>query len=555
MEKEAEGRRGEYRIFGPPGTGKTHTLMKNIRRAAEKFGGENILCASFTRAAAEELVSRIGAGDVDVPPRAVGTIHSLCYRALGSPRLAESDIEGFNAAAPLWARLSKASAASAGAMEDAPGEDAGAAQDGDSLLAMYNLLRNRLVPTEAMPTRIQAFAREWEGWKADADAKDFTDLLEIGAKTMIYAPNNAKVLFVDEAQDLTPLQFQLVRSWGKSVRFYIVSGDDDQLLFSWSGASPDPLIDGECPPERRIVLNQSYRVPAAVHRLAAGWISRVSRREPKEYRPRDFEGAVTLSGATFSNVEPLYRRVMETVEQGKTFMFLAATSYMLRRSIIPALKEWGVPFHNPFRRTQGEWNPLRASKVNRLLDFVRPSGPEYGGFKLWTPQQLKSWTDICISSGLLKRGGKKLIGRFCELEDWSTDQLLDLYDAAFEPGALDSATELRPAWLFDCLAAEKRNSYEFPISIWERGGHDALFDRPRVLVGTIHSVKGGEADVVALFPDISPMAHAALTGVGGVDPVEAKDAVIRQFYVGMTRAREELIVCSAATRFNVEAVR
>jgi superfamily I DNA/RNA helicase len=551
---DQDSKKGEYRIFGPPGTGKTHTLTRNIRRAAEKFGGENVLCASFTRAAAEELVSRVRGQELDVPPRAVGTIHSLCYRALGSPKLAEANIDGFNSACPPWARLTKASSASPGAMEDAPGDEAAGSSDADTLLAQYNLLRNKLVPEEVMPSSVRAFAKEWEGWKADADVMDFTDLLEIGAKTMLYAPNNAKVLFVDEAQDLTPLQFQLVRAWGKSVEFYILSGDDDQTLFQWSGASPEPLIDGNCPPERRIVLAQSYRVPAAVHRLASSWIGRVSRREPKEYKPRDHEGAVTLSSATFRDISPLYGKIVETLEDGKTFMFLAATSYMLRGAVIKTLKEWGIPFHNPFRRTQGEWNPLRPSKVNRMLDYLKPMGPEYGGFKLWTPQQLQSWTEVCAVSGLLKRGGKKKIASFCQIEDWSTDQLLDLYEAVFEPQALDEAVCLKPHWFQGRLTADRVDSYGFLSDICEKRGHDVLTKRPGVLVGTIHSVKGGEADVVALFPDISPVSHRALAGVDGVSPAEARDAIIRQFYVGMTRAREELVVCEPATRFNVRAV-
>ena len=67
-----------------------------------------------------------------------------------------------------------------------------------------------------------------------------------------------------------------------------------------------------------------------------------------------------------------------------------------------------------------------------------------------------------------------------------------------------------------------------------------------VVVGTIHSVKGGEADDVIIFPDIS---------LAGQREVEAssdgRDAAIRQFYVGMTRARERLIICNPAGRFHV----
>jgi superfamily I DNA/RNA helicase len=61
-------------------------------------------------------------------------------------------------------------------------------------------------------------------------------------------------------------------------------------------------------------------------------------------------------------------------------------------------------------------------------------------------------------------------------------------------------------------------------------------------VGTIHSVKGGEADVVFLFPDMSQAGDAAYQRHG-----PARDAVIRLFYVGMTRAREALYLADGAS--------
>jgi superfamily I DNA/RNA helicase len=59
-----------------------------------------------------------------------------------------------------------------------------------------------------------------------------------------------------------------------------------------------------------------------------------------------------------------------------------------------------------------------------------------------------------------------------------------------------------------------------------------------VIVGTIHSVKGGEADVVFLFPDVSRAANTAYQRFG-----PERDSVIRLFYVGVTRARKTLYIC------------
>ena len=79
---------------------------------------------------------------------------------------------------------------------------------------------------------------------------------------------------------------------------------------------------------------------------------------------------------------------------------------------------------------------------------------------------------------------------------------------------------------------------QFPTGVALAGGTAALEESPRVIVGTIHSVKGGQADVVFLFPDLSPAGDAAYQRHGA-----QRDSVIRLFYVGMTRARHTLYVC------------
>jgi superfamily I DNA/RNA helicase len=82
----------------------------------------------------------------------------------------------------------------------------------------------------------------------------------------------------------------------------------------------------------------------------------------------------------------------------------------------------------------------------------------------------------------------------------------------------------------------------YPMQVYARGGREALDKDPRIVVGTIHSVKGGEADVVYLFPDLS-IAGGREWGVVG----RGRESVRRLFYVGATRARETLVLCGASS--------
>ena len=433
----------EFRVFGPPGTGKTTWLVKQVRRAAEKYGGEKVLCCSFTKTAATEMVNRITPPDEEplIPDSSVGTLHAICYRALGSPTLAETKISQWNAEHPDLG-LSKKS--SARVMEDGLDEsDTPEEGSADALLAMYSAFRNRLIPYEEMPAQVQHFAKLWEGWKQDCDLMDFTDLLVSGSKELYYPPNGASVAFVDEAQDMTPLQLKVVRNWEKSLRFYILVGDDDQCIFRFSGASPDALIAGDIPQENKIILKQSWRVPASVHRLAEKWIKKVSVRESKEYLPTDREGAVRrLPGATVKDARPAVVDAAKQIAAGRTVMFLTACSYHLRTSIIPLLKEHGIPFWNPYRVTQGEWNPLRGSKRDMLAAYLEPDGPELGGVRFWSAPQLARWSASCAFEGLLRRGARTRIEELAKHKDADGDELLDFYTDWFEPQGLDAAMSL-----------------------------------------------------------------------------------------------------------------
>lgn len=74
----------EYRLHGPPGTGKTRALADVwVPRAADKFGASNVVICSLTKTAAAEIASR----DLPIPRENVGTLHALAFRALSRPTI------------------------------------------------------------------------------------------------------------------------------------------------------------------------------------------------------------------------------------------------------------------------------------------------------------------------------------------------------------------------------------------------------------------------------------------------------------------------------------
>lgn len=533
----------EFRIFGPPGTGKTTNVSRQIRRAVERFGRESVLVTSFSRTAAAELAGR----DLPISPDRIGTLHSHCYRALGAPEIAEANVEEWNRENP---HLKITPVRKLGRIDgDESSEDDDQEMEGDRWLRDVNRYRGMMIQPEWWPVNLRAFEARWRQYKAAHGLLDFCDLIDTALRDVPFAPRHPSVIFADEAQDLNRMQLTLIRRWGERANYFILAADDDQAIMTFTGASPEAVLDPDIPDEHKIVLKQSYRVPRAVHAAADRLIRQVTRRQEKIYLPRPADGVCTYaSGAWRSPEYWILKTAMEHLERGQTVMFLASCSYLLR-PVIQVLRKNGIPFHNPYRKANGFWNPLRVgrrgSAASRVLALLTAHPGIGEAHRLWTHGDLALWAEWVVSKGILKHGVKKRL----QATDPEQPVSIETLDDLFEPGALDELLACFEGdqrtllhWWQHRLTADVGKRAEFPAQIAASHGPRALVDPPRVIVGTIHSVKGGEADVVFLFPDLSQAGDAAYQRFG-----PPRDAVVRTFYVGMTRAREVLYIADRAS--------
>ena len=524
----------EFRIFGPPGTGKTTFLAKEIVQATKTIDPAQILVASFTKAAARELGSR----DLPIPQENIGTLHAICYRALGQPELAETHVKSFNEVCPDYA-INQAKNNT-----DESAIDQNHSCRGDELFYQYQINRAKLIPKENWLTSVQGFATRWEDFKKQNSYSDFTDLIERASNEMIFTPNNTTVGIFDEVQDFTPLQIQLVRRWGKQYDYFLLAGDDDQLLFSFAGATPEAFLYPEVPKEQKRFLTQSYRVPRKIQALAQRIIERVKKREIKTYKPRDEEGAIYRTNASYKRPADIIGMAKALTDKGKSVMILSSCAYMLIPTLT-TLRNEKIPFSNLFKQSRGDWNPLTpengVATIDRIRAFTEPHGPDYGGFKLWTPHQLSMWMDLVKGTGIFVRGSKKKFKN--KIDNLKSNQdYLDLIPEIFTEEGLNSAINLDQKWLVGHVTAAKAKSIAYPLEIYDKFGDEANKRASLLTVGTIHSVKGGEADVVIMYPDLSFKAMKHYMAKQGIE----YDSILRQYYVGVTRTRDTLVLAAPA---------
>jgi superfamily I DNA/RNA helicase len=510
-----------------------------VPKAAERFGPENVVISSLTKTAAAEIASR----GLKIPEQNVGTLHALAYRALDRPEIGETKIAEWNEAEPLYAMSGGSTAI------DEPQQRTERGSTGDQLCAQSQLLRHNRVPRSKWPHGPQQFQAAWDRWLASEDMMDFTGLIEAALEDVSVAPGNPAVFLVDEAQDCSVLELDLIRHWNESAEYTVLAGDGDQSIYGWRGASVRAFLSPGLPEENNFHLTQSYRISKAVHAFASRWIKQAAYRYAVNYEPTEVEGEVRRSMGSSRAVDPIMREIQEDLDDGKQVMVLATCGYMLSR-VIRALREEGIPFHNPYRPAHGGWNPLRGGS-RRLLAFLRPDPRVNPQPRLWTWREAQEWVELLKSSGTLPSGAKKKVRK---LADDRPNALIDPKTGPKVFGAhtwdelqyrFRRGTEIE--WLRDRTLPSKRKMMEYACNIAEKQGGRVLAEEPRLVVGSIHSTKGSECDCCYLFPDLSSSGMREWTG-----GAEGRDGVVRTFYVGATRAKEKLVLASRASALAVE---
>ncbi|WP_168921902.1 UvrD-helicase domain-containing protein [Polaromonas vacuolata] len=274
--------RSVRRIYGPPGTGKT-TKLVNIAKAAIEGGirPEDIGYFAFTNVAADEARDRI-ANNLDLEPARFAnfsTLHSLTTRMGGNEGKSlcqKEHLQRFDSnigTREEWLRagdpfsvvvrpehpvLSQYSIMF-NRKQQKPTFEGKSLDDALSILSRYYGL---IIDTSRVAEFTEKYFQEYEFFKKSNNLADFNDVIFSVAKASFPAEKipTFELLIIDEAQDLSALQWDVVTKLSSKAKETIIAGDDDQAIMESFGAAPH--LFNEFPttvPDE--VLPVSYRLP------------------------------------------------------------------------------------------------------------------------------------------------------------------------------------------------------------------------------------------------------------------------------------------------------
>jgi superfamily I DNA/RNA helicase len=412
-------------ILGGPGTGKTYRLLQVLKEELALVPAEQIAYVSYTRQGTYQGVS-LAKEEFDLTEdacRYFRTLHSIAFRHL---KATTNDMMSAKDYAFFSEKLG--------------------VENWQEYLKFEELQRNNaevaalIYNEEGLDAyTAQYISLNYKKYKEYYKKKDFSDLLEHIVDNHVTLP--VSVAIIDEAQDLTTLQWKAVRMLFKDVDRLYIAGDPNQAIYDWAGADYKYFM--KMSSDSVEVLETTYRLPRKIWELGKKLHAMIDESTPYPNKCVKEEGVLRELGT----LEHL------VIDKRETYLFIArAQCYLL--DIEEALQEQGILYTN----TEGE-----CSVKKKYLKIV----------EAWfTYKKTRVLTDEILHA-LAPTFGENVVRTIRR----KTAQEFD----------------------FTFLDTMKTDDKEYLFQVGLREGYTA--NSRAIRITTMHKVKGAEADNVYVLLD------------------------------------------------------
>jgi DNA helicase-2/ATP-dependent DNA helicase PcrA len=594
---------GATLVLAGPGSGKTRVLTHRIAHLIDQMGipPYRILAVTFTNKAANEMKKRL---ESMVPERAqsvwLGTFHSICVKILRRearylPVDSNFTIYDVDDQAALIKNILKDLNLNdklyrPGAIQ----ETISRAKNEMIMPKQYNIRTSKDAKIQEIYERYQASLRA-------CNAMDFDDLL-LSALSLLYENDDVREKYatrfehvlVDEFQDTNQIQYELVRLLSSVHKNLFVVGDEDQSIYRWRGADYRNVLrfEEDYGNFSKVLLEQNYRSTQKVLDLARSIIDQNHHRTPKAlFTERGSGSLVRFYNAEDDRDEADYvvRTIQSEIRKGTSPASFAIMYRMNSQSrmLEEAFMKAGIPYRLVgAQRFYGRrevkdviaflklvQNPKDEVSIRRVINVPPRKIGDKSVEKLAEVARLteSSLGDVLQELGLLGSQSEiwgaldrsaasiyqfaRLMVGWLEIRDKvSLPDLFDriLLDVEYQEYLQDgSEEEVIDRW--GNVQELRRQAFEFEelglVSLLENlalvSDQDTIaekLDSPTLL--TLHAAKGLEFDRVFIIG----LDDGVLPHNRSFEDEEEMAEERRLFYVGITRARDQLYLVRAERR-------
>lgn len=522
-------------IIGLPGTGKTHTLQKEIMQELVDFNYSfnNIAVSTFTNSMADEFQNRAEEefavyDDFDW----FGSTHSLSMKLIRKHTAVEGDVVNNK----LKQSFCKENGYRFSLEAEYDNSNTADEEIGNALFNMRMLCINclkdpiddwkwayRQVNPDVRVNKevVEDFNHNFEAWKKENNYITYIDMIKICLDEQLVPP--VDVLIEDEFQDKSPLELKLFELWSQNIDEVYVAGDPFQAIYSFKGSKPGYMIEAYNQSDENRVLDTTYRFGENLWRFSENIL------QSRGYETPDLDCAGSTQVERISWMA--YRRKVSELQEKDCFHLVRSKHLMDK--VEKVLRKGGVIARPDFndKKTVPYENYFEAVKTG--IDIAeRVQGSVIGLSSCEMTLKEVEYLVYMAPEVIFSKNKKTILKSIDTKKKTGTD--FDLGEIFNQKNFVEIFTSVNP---FQAMN-EKRfkdwhkhrstmaSAYENDEDLSKHISHD---------VGTIHKAKGKDADHVFLLN-----ASTSTIKREGSPREEA-----RVFFVGATRAAEKLYVVDA----------
>ncbi len=575
---------GQLVIVACPGSGKTTTLLKRIHHMTEDLDIDpsSILMVTFSKAAADEMKARYRKNYSTDSMVYFGTIHSFCLALIKkfSPEVAREGVLSEHDATDFFYKQLQQT------------QDIGNKLDFiNDLMLDIGLLSNTCVQVSDYNPKCCKDKRlflnlfnAYNEYKSNIGRIDYDDMLSLSynilcnnSEALSWVRNRYKYVLVDEYQDVSALQRDIIYKLAGENGNLAVVGDDDQSIYGFRGASSSIMLNfrNDYPNSKVIYLNTNYRSNSEIVSRSGILIKNNKERYAKEFESSRGPGGIVQTAVAKDRVEEismLTNNIKQVVSSGISGEDIAVIYRINKQGTLIAkmFSDSGIEFKTNDALSciydhwiyNDIWSFYRMSNgKGTKIDFQKTLN--HPNRFLHDEELINSGLDIDYMIRVVK--GKKY-------EEWKEKRAIDEIHSYFD--TLKSISQAKgPGKALDILIkqgkyltylkeyAEYRNEdYSELVALldeikkdaysccsWEewdrlakdeiRKIHEATQGKAGVTLTTMHKAKGLEWSIVYIVDCVE----------GKCPYVKAKSSKEleeerRLFYVAMTRAKDRLVL-------------